>query len=96
MSGDSVSLPTNVIHSDTISRIQQGQTTDTQAKEKLAQKLREATEDEHALAKNVSETERARLQRKRRDQESRERRERQRQEGRPDAQGRGGKIDLKV
>ena len=96
MSGDSVSLPTNVIHSDTVSRIQQGQVTDTQAQEKLAKKLREESDDEHALAKDVAETERAELKRRRRDQDSRERRARQRQQGKPDAEGRGGKIDVKV
>lgn len=96
MSGDGVSLPTNVIHSDTISRIQQGQATDVQTQEKLAKKLQEKPDGERLVAESVAKAERARLKRKRRDEESRERREQQRQQGRPDAQGRGGKIDLKV
>lgn len=96
MSGDSVSIPTNVVHSDTVSRVQQAQVTDNEAQEKFAKKLREQSDDEEALTKNVSETQRQRLKRKREDEESRQRREQQRQKGKPDAQGRGGKIDLKV
>lgn len=96
MSGDSVSLPTNVIHSDTVSRIQQGQVTDAQAQEKQAKKLQENPDDQRVVANSVSEADRARLKRKRRDQESRERREKQRKTGQPDAQGRGSMVDLKV
>lgn len=95
--GDSVSLPTNVVHSDTVSRIQQSQTTDQQAEEKFAKKLKEQSDNDPALMKNISETERARLRKRREDEESRRKREDKRQEHKgPDSEGRGGRVDLKV
>ena len=98
--GDSVSLPTNVSQVDTISRIQQSQQTDKQAEEKFSKALREQSDDDQALTKNISETQRSRLERRRRDEESRKRREEQRRESKEspegDAEGRGQRIDVKV
>jgi hypothetical protein len=65
MAGDSVSLPTNIVHADTVSRIQQSAATDQQAEEKFAKKLRENSEDDTALLKNLSETERLTFRRRR-------------------------------
>jgi hypothetical protein len=98
MAGDSVSLPTNVAHSDTVSRIQQGQATDQQAGEKLAKKLAEPGDDDAALLKNLSETERARLRKQRREERRKQERQRKRDEARdgPDDDARGGRIDVKV
>ncbi len=95
--GDSVSLPTNVAQSDTVSRIQQGQQTNQDAQEKFANKLREQSDTDPTLMKNVGETEKARLRKQREDEESRKRRERERHRRKgPDVEGRGGRIDVKV
>ncbi|HKK71588.1 MAG TPA: hypothetical protein VKA86_10250 [Candidatus Krumholzibacteria bacterium] len=98
MAGDSVSLPTNVAHSDTVSRIQQGQATDQQAGEKLAKKLAEPGDDDAALLKNLSETERARLRKERREERRKQQRQQKRDAARerPDDDPRGGSIDVKV
>ena len=98
MAGDSVSLPTNVAHSDTVSRTQQSQATNQQAQEKFAKKLAESSDDDVALLKNLSETERAQLRRRKREDERRHEREQQRAKARQKAPDdpRGGRIDVKV
>lgn len=96
--GDSVSLPTNVAQSDTISRIQQSAKTDEQAEAKFAKKLREQSDHEEVGVKNIAEAERVRMRKQRRDEESRKRREDAREKARKKsrADGRGTNIDLKV
>jgi hypothetical protein len=96
--GDSVSIPTNVAQSDTISRIQQSAKTDEQAEEKFAKKLREKSDHDEVGIKNIAEAERVRMKKQRRDQESRKRREQAREKARKQTatDGRGGHIDLKV
>lgn len=96
--GDSVSLPTNVAHSDTVSRIQQGSKTDENAEQKFAKKLRDRSDQDETTTKNISETEKLLLKRRRREEESRRRREDAREEARKKSRddGRGGNVDLKV
>lgn len=97
MAGDSVSLPTNVAHADTVSRIQQSQATDQQANDKLAKKTAENSDDESALLKTVAETERARLRKERRDERRRRRREQKRRLARRTGKSdTGNNVDLKV
>ncbi len=96
--GDSVSLPTNVAQSDTISRMQQSAKTDEQAEAKFAKKLREHSDSEEVATKNIAEAERVRLKRQRREEQSRKRREeaRERAKKKGDTDGRGSHVDLKV
>ena len=96
--GDSVSLPTSVSQSDTISRIQQSAKTDEQAEDKFAKKLHEQSDQDEVAVKNIADAERARMKKQRRDQESRKRREmaRERLRRKQSADGRGTRIDLKV
>lgn len=97
MAGDSVSLPTNVAHVDTVSRIQQTQATDQQAADKMARKAAEDGDHDDALLKTLSETERARLRKQKREDRRRRDRERKRSAARRRAdKGPGRHVDLKV